>query len=175
MAYAYRYRNSESKAFLESRLATQLTVLAMVVALALCTMPVLMEGFELPQWVNIALNIGRRTVICLCAAWLLFCGLFSSTNARRFNSAMSAKFFHPFGHLLYSMYLFHYLAVWIVLFTMYYGFHVMKIDFMANYQWWGLLAALLSILLTSFMSVIVYLLLEAPIMNLRPKLSSGKH
>lgn len=175
VAYAYRYRASQSVDFLKSRLAFYITIIAMLMMLCLCLLPVLMEGFELPQWVNVAFNIGRRTVVCLCAAWLLFCGLFSSINARRFNSAMSAKFFHPFGHLLYSMYLFHYLAVWIVLVIMYQGFRVMNIDFMLHYQFWGLVAAVFSIGLTSVLAMCVYLLVEAPIMNLRPKLSSGKH
>jgi len=174
VAYAYRYKNKESADFLKAKLAGYITILSMLIAIGLCTMPVLMQGFELPQWANVSLNIGRRTVVCLCAAWLLFCGLFYSDNAKRFNAFMSVKFFHPFGHLLYSMYLFHYLAVWLVLFSMLSGFHILKIDYMAHYQWWGLLAAFLSIILTTIMAIFVYLLLEAPIMNLRPKLSSKK-
>src|SRR5690606_38359581 len=85
VAYAYRFRREQSKSFFETKMAEVITLAAMACALTLCLMPVLMTGFELPQWMNISLNIGRRTVVCLCPAWLLYCGLFSNRHAVRFN------------------------------------------------------------------------------------------
>jgi peptidoglycan/LPS O-acetylase OafA/YrhL len=169
VAYAYRYKNAQSQLLLESRLAGLITLAVMVIALTLCFLPVLMEGFQLPQWLNISLNIGRRTVVCLCAAWLLFCGLFSSRHAKRFNKSMSLKFFYPFGHLLYSMYLFHYAAVDFVMRNLNYNFRLFNIDYMANLEIWIGVAALLSILCAAILGCISYLLIEAPIMNLRPR------
>lgn len=169
VAYAYRFKNKESLLLLQSNLAMPITILAMLLALSLCLMPVLMEGFELPQWMNILLNIGRRTVVCLCAAWLLFCGIFASTHAKRFNKAMSIRFFYPFGHLLYSMYLFHYLAVDFVMRNLNYNFRLFQIDYMAHLELWMALAGVLSILLASILACFAFLLLEAPIMNLRPR------
>jgi len=172
VAYAYRFRHAESVAFLKTHLARYITVSAMLLALSLCFLPVLMHGFELPQWINICLNIGRSTIVCLCASWLLFCGLFNSPLARRFNKSMSFKFFYPFGHLLYSMYLFHYIAVAFVMRNMNYNFKLFNIDYMANIEAWIFLAAILSILCATLIAIFTYLFIEAPIMNLRPKLSS---
>jgi peptidoglycan/LPS O-acetylase OafA/YrhL len=171
VAYAYRYRPEQSRRFLETQTAFFTTIAAMLIALSLCFLPVLMDGFELPQWVNISLNVGRRTVVCLCAAWLLFCGLFSNHLAKRFNNAMSHKFFYPFGHLLYSMYLFHYMAIALVMGNLSYNFKIYNIDYMANLEAWLFLAAILSIFTASIIATFTYLFIEAPIMNLRPKLS----
>jgi len=171
VAFAYRYKPEQSKRFLETPIAFYITVSAMTIMLTLFVLPVLKEGFELPQWVNIGFHIGRRTIVCLCTAWLLFCGLFSNRLARRFNQTMSHKFFYPFGHLLYSMYLFHYMAVAFVLGNMNYNFKLYEIDFLANVEAWLTLAALLSILMASFIAIFTYLFIEAPIMNLRPKMS----
>lgn len=171
VAYAYRFRHSQTEAFLNKRIALYISISAMLIALSLCFLPVLMHGFELPQWVNISLNIARRTLVCLCAAWLLMCGLFSSHLAQRFNRSMSLKFFYPFGHLLYSMYLFHYMAVAFVMRNLNYNFKLFEIDYMAHLPAWVFLAAFLSILCATVIAMFTYLLIEAPIMNLRPKLS----
>ncbi len=169
VAFAYRYKNEGSQKLLDSSLAGPITIVAMVTALTLCLLPVLMEGFELPQYINIVLNIARRTVVCLCAAWLLFCGLFSSHHAKRFNKAMSSRFFYPFGHLLYAMYLFHYLSVDFVMRNMNYNFRLFQIDYMTHLELWMGFAGILSILLASLLACFAFLLLEAPIMNLRPR------
>lgn len=171
VAYAYRFKPAQSKKMLEGKLAFYITLAAMLIALCLCFLPVLMQGFELPQEINIALNIARRTIVCLCAAWLLFCGLFSTQLARRFNQCMSLKFFYPFGHLLYSMYLFHYMAVAFVMRNMNYNFKLFEINYMDNLAAWIFLAAFLSIVCATVIAIVTYLLIEAPIMNLRPKLS----
>lgn len=176
-AYAYRYRQEQSLRLLNSRSARYITVLAMISALTLCLMPVLMKGFELPQSINVSLNIFRSNIVCACAAWLLFCGIFSVNNpnqaahhnAQRFNKAMSIKIFHPFGHLLYSMYLFHYIAVTFVLGNMNLNFRLFNIDYMAHFGWWMLLAVVLSMIGTTLIAIFSYLFIEAPIMNLRPK------
>ena len=177
-AYAYRYKPEQSLNLLRSRMAKYLTAIAMLTALSLCLMPVLMQGFELPQSMNISLNIARRNIVCACAAWLLFCGIFAKNNlspaiahphARRFNQAMSLKVFYPFGHLLYSMYLFHYIAVAFVLGNMHLNFRLFNIDYMADFGWWMLLAVILSFIGTTMIAIFSYLFIEAPIMNLRPK------
>ena len=141
----------------------------MVLALLLAFIPVLMDGFEMQQWQNNAFNIFRKTVVCLCAAWLLFCGLFSNKHARRFNKAMSIRFFYPFGNLIYCMYLFHYLGVSIgfailVLFLNWFGLDYSDYFFPSMFA-----GALISILVSMLIAVFIYLLLEAPIMNLRPR------
>ncbi len=169
VAYVYRYRNEACQQFLQTSYAFWITVFAMALALALFTLPVLKADFELPHWLVIVLNISRSTLVCFCAGWMLFCGLFESKNAARFNRVMSSKLFHPFGHLLYSMYLFHYVAVGFVLKNMNYNFRLFGIDYMANYEAWFALAVLLSILLASIIAIFTYLFIEAPIMNLRPK------
>lgn len=169
VAYAYRFRPKQSKAFFETKMAEVITLAAMACALTLCLMPVLMTGFELPQWMNISLNIGRRTVVCLCAAWLLYCGLFSNRHAVRFNKTMSLKFFYPFGHLLYSMYLFHYVGVAIAFAILANVFAIYNVDYMANFIEWMLVAAVLSIFISAGFGIFIYLSVEAPIMNLRPK------
>ncbi len=170
VAYAYRFQPDRCREILSSKYAGPITTIAMLVALTLCLLPVLMKGFELPQWINISLNIGRRTIVCLCAAWLLFCGLFESNHARRFNKAMSWRGFHPFAHLLYSMYLFHYLAVGFVMRNMNYNFKLFNIDFMANMEAWMILAFTISAILSALIAICTYLLIEAPILNLRPKM-----
>jgi peptidoglycan/LPS O-acetylase OafA/YrhL len=178
-AYAYRYRQEQSLHFLQSKLASLITIFAMLIALSLCLMPVLMKGFELNQNMNIFLNIARRNIVCLCAAWLLFCGIFAiqgqtliHNNARRFNQTMSLKIFYPFGHLLYSMYLFHYIAVAFVLGNMHLNFRLFDIDYMQHFGWWMLLAVILSFIGTVIIAIFSYLFIEAPIMKLRPRLKA---
>lgn len=168
-AYAYRFRAEQSKAFFETKMAEIVTLFMMICALSLCLMPVLMNGFELAQWMNISLNIGRRTLVCLCAAWLLYCGLFSNRHAVRFNKTMSLKIFYPFGHLLYAMYLFHYVGVAIAFAILASFFAIFSIDYIANFILWMLVAAVLSILISACFALLIYLSVEAPIMNLRPK------
>lgn len=169
VAFAYRYRNKESLALLNKPYTSLITIAMMIVAIYLCWLPVLMKGFELPQEVNIFLNIARRNIVCMSAAWLLFCGLFSSKQALRFNTTMSLKLFYPFGHLLYSMYLFHYISVAFVLGNMKLNFRLFDIDFMQNFGWWMFLAFILSFMGAMLIALFSFLFIEAPIMNLRPK------
>jgi peptidoglycan/LPS O-acetylase OafA/YrhL len=169
VAYLYRYKSEQSKNFMATKAAGIFTIIAMLCALSLCLMPVLMKGFELPQWVNITLNIARSTVVCLCAAWLLFCGLFATQHARRFNKSMSVKFFYPFGHLLYCMYLFHYVGVTIAFVILVSFLQILQIDYMAHFFAWVILGAALGIIISMLIAIVIFLAIEAPLMNLRPK------
>ncbi len=169
VAYAYRFHPEDCKHLMKSRAAAMITIAAMVIALYLAFIPVLMEGFELAQWQNNLFNILRKTIVCLCASWLLFCGLFSNQHARRFNKAMSIRFFYPFGNLIYCMYLFHYVGASIgfaILLVLLNGLGISYQDHFLPSMFAG---AVFSIIASMIIASVIFLTLEAPIMNLRPK------
>lgn len=169
VAYAYRFHLDDCQNLLLTRKAAFITATAMLIALYLAFIPVLMKGFELAQWQNNLFNILRKTVVCLCAAWLLFCGLFSSQHARRFNGAMSIRFFYPFGNLIYCMYLFHYVGVTIGFAMLLLILNSMGVSYQDYFFLSMFAGAVLSILASMLIAIIIFLGLEAPIMNLRPK------
>ncbi len=172
VAYAYRFHLHECKALLQSHWSALITTIAMAIALYLMFIPALMEGFEMSQWYSNLLNICRKTVVCLCAAWLLFCGLFSSRHARRFNAVMSLKVFYPFGNLLYCMYLFHYIGVTIGFAILIMVLNAVGVDYTTYFFPAMFAGAVFSILASMTIAMLIFVLLEAPIMNLRPKYHS---
>ncbi len=168
-AYIYRYRSDELKSFFETKTAFWLTILSMLTILALCLLPVLHKDFHMTYEINLAWQIGRRNLICLAVVWLILCGLYPTTQARRFNNFMSMRIFYPFGHLLYSMYLFHYIAVGFVMINLNANLEYYNIDIRDGFALWMLLGIVLSILGTMFLAILSWLFIEMPIMNLRPK------
>jgi len=172
IAYLYRYRPEASLQLVNSKLGFYITFSLMLIMVIFFAIPVYMQGFEMSHGLTLTILIVKRNVICICCAWLVYCGLFDSNNARRFNQFMSSKFFYPFGTLLYSMYLFHILAVNFVLGNMKYNFRLFNIDFMQHLELWIFFAAALSFILSTIIATITYLLIESPVMNLRPKMSA---
>lgn len=168
-AYLYRYRSDTVQIFLTTKTALWLTHLSMATILFLCLLPVLHKDFEMTYESNFIWQVCRRNLICAAVTWLLLCGLYPTHLAKRFNAFMSMKLFFPFGHLLYSMYLFHYIAV---------GWFMLNLDANIKYfNWdirdyfgaWMLLTIICSFIGTMFLAMISFLLIELPIMNLRPK------
>jgi|GEM_PF-1105196 len=172
VAYLYRYQPETSLRLVNSKLGFYITSSLMLIMLIFFTLPVYMQGFDMSPQLTLIMLIAKRNIVCICCAWLLYCGLFDSNNARRFNQFMSSKFFYPFGNLLYSMYLFHILAVGLVLGHMKYMFQLFNIDLIPHIELWLFFAAILSIILATVIATITYLLIESPIMNLRPKMSA---
>ncbi len=168
-AYVYRYRSDDFQPFLDSKAAYSLTIISMATMLLLCLLPVLHKDFHMSLEANFVWQVGRRNLICMAVTWLLLCGLYPTPLAKRFNTFMSFRIWYPFGHLLYSMYLFHYLAVGFVILNLHANLEYLSLDIRDYFGWYMLLAVICSIIGTMFLAIICYLLVELPIMNLRPK------
>lgn len=167
-AFVYRYHSAEFELLLKTKWALWLTHLSMLCLFILCVLPVLHHNFNMPNWLNLTWQIARRDAICLSVTWLLLCGLYPTHLAARFNQFMSMKVFFPFGNLLYSMYLFHYLGIGFVLFNLDANLKYFDIDLQTNLIWM-FPAFIGGIICTMVLAIISFLTIEIPIMNLRPK------
>lgn len=168
-AYVYRFHSEEVQKFLETKTALWLTHISIFTALALVFIPVLYKNFHMLYEANLAWQIGRRNLFSFVITWLFICGLYPTHLARRLNNFMSSKLFHPFGHLLYSMYLFHYLAVGFVMLNLKANLEYLNIDIRDMFALWIFLAFFLSFIGTMIVGLISFLTVELPVMNLRPK------
>jgi len=168
-AYVYRYHSNSVEIFLTSKTALWFTYASMAVSLLLCFLPVLHKDFHMTYEVNILWQILRRSVICLAVTWLLLCGLYPTKLAKRFNDLMSLRIFYPFGHLLYSMYLFHYIAVGFVMLNLNANVQFFDLDIREFFAGWMILGVIASFFGTMIIAMISFLFIELPIMNLRPK------
>jgi peptidoglycan/LPS O-acetylase OafA/YrhL len=168
-AYLYRYRSDSLEKFLTNKTANWLTYLSMGTILFLCLLPVLHKDFHMSYESNIIWQIFRRSFICIAVSWLLLCGLYPTKLAKRFNAFMSMRIFYPFGHLLYSMYLFHYIAVGFVMLNLNANILHFEIDIRDMLAGWMLIGIIASVFGTMVIAMISFLFIELPIMNLRPK------
>jgi peptidoglycan/LPS O-acetylase OafA/YrhL len=169
IAYIYRYHSDKIEAFLETNAAAWITRISFITALGLIFIPILYKHFHMSYEVNLLWQIARRNVFSLAVSWLVICGLYPTHLARGWHNFLSLKFFHPFGHLLYSMYLFHYLAVGFVLLNLNANLNYFEIDIRDHFELWILFAFVFSFIGTMFLGIISYLIIELPVMNLRPK------
>lgn len=169
IAYLYRFHSEQLQLFLKSKMAQWLTHISIFTALFLFFVPLLYKHFHMNYEINLLWQIGRRNLFSMAIAWIFICGLYPTPLAKRLNGFMSLKFFHPFGHLLYSMYLFHYLAVGFVMLNLQANLNYFSIDIRDYFVLWVLLASVLSFIGTMMLALISYLLIEIPVMNLRPK------
>lgn len=168
-AYLYRYHSPAVQQFLNTKTALWLTHLSMATILFLCLLPVLHKDFHMTYESNLIWQVCRRNLICSAVTWLLICGLYPTHLAKRFNAFMSMRLFYPFGHLLYSMYLFHYIAVGWLMLNLNANINYFDFDIRDYFGAWMLLGIIGSFIGTMFLAMISFLLIELPIMNLRPK------
>jgi len=169
VAYIYRYRSDEFQNFLNSKAATWTNYVAIISMLILCFVPILHKDFTMSYEFNIFWQIARRNLVCMSVTWFLLCGIYSSHYSKKFNTLMSIKLFYPLGHLLYSMYLFHYIAVGFVMLNLHANLEYFSINIHDYLGLWILLGIILSIIGTLFLAILSFLFIEMPIMNLRPK------
>lgn len=168
-AYLYRFHSPQVEQFLKTKTALCLTHLSMATLLFLFLLPVLHKDFHMSYESNFLWQLCRRNFICMAVTWLLLCGLYPTHLARRFNAFMSMKIFYPFGHLLYSMYLFHYIAVGFFMFNLHANIIYLDFDIRDYLGLWISIGIIGSFIGTMILAIISFLLIEIPIMNLRPK------
>ncbi len=168
-AYIFRYKSSEIQEFMQTKSALWLTHFCLLIWFALLLVPVLHKDFLMTYEFNIFWQTCKRNIFTFSSTWLILCGLYPNHLAKRYLNFMSLKIFHPFGHLLYSMYLFHYIAVGFVMLNLKANIEYYQIDISEVFIPFILLAFILSFICTMILSMITFLLIELPIMNLRPK------
>ena len=169
IAYMYRYYPDNVREFLKTKTAKWITHFALYTAWILLLFPSIYKDMLMTYEVNLIWQIGRRGFFSMLLSWLAICALFETDLAGRFHRFTSMKIFYPYGHLLYSMYLFHYIAVGFVMLNLIANLNYFNIDIRDFFVGWVLLASIVSFLLTTVLALVCFLIVELPIMNLRPK------
>jgi peptidoglycan/LPS O-acetylase OafA/YrhL len=165
-AYYHFYYPEQTKAFFASTWGRFLAVFSVLIVVLFMVFPIVSQEYDDYQWLHIVYQVTCRNLYGgAMAVWVLV-SLESGLISKLLNVLFGNRFWHPFAQLSYSMYLVHVLAIAVVVATVN-GFLERHPEVVwGHFETIGWIF-LLSSLLTIFISLLIYLFVERPVMNLR--------
>lgn len=166
-AYLHHYYREGCTRFFESSAGKGTEVFSVLAVLVLMVVPLISTRFDDYQALNIASQTFGRLIFSGCIAIWILVSLEQSAMARVLNIVFGNRFWYPIAQLSYSMYLVHVIAVSVAVSIV---VNLMqKKPEIHNYSHMEAIWIIFGIglLLTILVSVIIYLVIERPLMNLR--------
>ncbi|OUS03036.1 hypothetical protein A9Q81_08035 [Gammaproteobacteria bacterium 42_54_T18] len=166
--YYYQYHRSELAAFFSSTAGKIFAWGNFGVMMALMIVPMISVRFDDYATLNVIYQVASRNVFSIAVSVLIIASLEKGALSTGLNFLLGNRFWYPLAQLSYSMYLVHVVAISVVC-------SVVLAEIKANealyihwstYEVVGVVFAA-SAFTTIFVAVIIYLLIERPIMNLR--------
>ena len=166
--YYYQYHRPELAKFFSSTVGKAFAWGNFVVLMALMIVPMISVRFDEYETLNVIYQVASRNIFSLATSVLIIASLEKGALSTGLNFLLGNRFWYPLAQLSYSMYLVHVVAISVVC-------SVVLAEIKANaalYVHWstyevvGVVFAA-SAFTTIFVAVIIYLLIERPIMNLR--------
>ena len=166
-AFYYFHHEEATRRFMNTRTGHLLGWLSLAIMIGLMVMPVLNHDFDDMQWFNIAYQTLSRNLFSGALVYLILLCLERSYMSRVLNLIFGNRFWYPLAQLSYSMYLIHIIPILAVVAGGVHGRE--KFPEHYDYSHWEMasLLTLYSTVLTILGAVVIYLLVERPIMNLR--------
>ncbi len=166
-AYYYFHHEQALRRFLNTPLGRMLGLLSLAVVIALFWIPVLSRSMDGMPWFTVAYQTVVRNVFCAALAYLVLVCLEKSYLSKGLNLIFANRLWYPIAQLSYSMYLLHVFPI-VILAQL--ATNAMK-NFPERYDYSHFeamsLIALYSLPITILGAMVIYLLVERPIMNLR--------
>jgi len=166
--YYYQYHRSEVSQFFISRAGKIFAWLSFGVVLMLMIVPLISVRFDEFATLNVVNQVASRNIFSLCIAILILASLEKGALSTGLNAVLGNRFWFPLAQLSYSMYLVHVVAISVVCSIVIAAIKT-KPEIYGSwsvYEVVGVVFAASSVT-TIFVAVVIYLLIERPIMNLR--------
>ncbi|OUS24047.1 hypothetical protein A9Q99_26245 [Gammaproteobacteria bacterium 45_16_T64] len=166
--YYYQYYRVELSRLFASGLGKALAWGSFGVLVLLMVVPVISVQFDEYQGFNIAYQIASRNIFSLTISVLIIASLEKGALSTGLNFLLGNRLWYPLAQLSYSMYLVHVVAISVVCSMVLAGMKAAPEQYInwSTYEIIGMVFVASS-LLTIFTAVVIYLLIERPIMNLR--------
>jgi peptidoglycan/LPS O-acetylase OafA/YrhL len=166
-AWYWRYHQDTVSAFFHTPRGHALLLVSVLVIVVLMFLPVLTTRFDGMRNFAVLYQTFARGIFASAICVLVLVSLGSTRTGRALRFTLGSRIFYPIAQLSYSMYLVHVLAVTAAASVV--GQWVTK--YPERYPWSPFEAIgvvyLLSLVVTVLLAMILYLLVERPIMNLR--------
>lgn len=166
-AFYFFHHEQPVRRFLNGTAGKALALLAFAVAVAVLVTPVLDPRYDAWPWLGWLYEIFARNLFGAAVAFLILTCLEGSALSRVLNGVFANRVWYPLAQLSYSMYLVHVVPIAILVQV---GVSAMQKNprYMAYTHWQALAEiSLYSFLLTVLLALVIYLLIERPVMNLR--------
>ena len=170
IAYLNTCYAKEVGEFLQKRFRVLLlNIIFLGVFLIIIWLPVTDSSVTFSQGFKDFYIIANRNIYSLCLAWIILLCVNKDNSIRWINSFFSYKGFYPLGQLSYSMYIFHIVFISFLMFRVRWltDYHYIAVDDITPLFMLGFCA--LALLMTFLFSIVTYVLIEKPFMNMRPR------
>lgn len=166
--YYYQYYRAELSQFFSSMPGRLLAWSSFAVLVVLMVLPVISVSFDEYQTFNIVYQIASRNIFSLAISIMIIASLEKGMLSTGLNVLLGNRLWYPLAQLSYSMYLVHVVAISVVCSMVLAGMKAAPEEYVnwSTYDIIGMIF-LASSLLTIFTAMMIYLLIERPIMNLR--------
>ena len=166
--YYYQYHRSELATFFSSTVGKIFAWGNFAVLMALMIIPMISVRFDDYATLNVVYQVASRNIFSIAISVLIIASLEKGALSTGLNFLLGNRFWYPLAQLSYSMYLVHVVAISVVCSIVLAEIKVNAALYVhwSTYEIVGVVFAA-SAFTTIFVAVIIYLLIERPIMNLR--------